>query len=59
MNARPQDIAVHRATTAATATERNRAAAALHTPNDKRRTKCTECGHPWPCRTARVLRGER
>lgn len=58
MNVRPSDLAVHRATTAATAAERNRAAAALHQPNSRRRPKCTECDQPWPCRTTRILRGD-
>lgn len=60
MNVRPSDLAVHRAATAATAAERNRAALALHTPrpNGRRRTKCTECDQPWPCSTARILRGD-
>ena len=60
---RPSVVAAHvdrtRTTVAATDAERIRAAVALHRP--KYRTirsslaDCTECGHPYPCRTVRIL----
>lgn len=29
----------------------------IHVPNEEQTRFCQECGHTWPCRTARVLQG--
>ncbi len=51
-------ISRRQATEAATDAERIRAALALHQSNNKRKPCCVECGLPYPCRTARILKGD-
>ena len=51
-------ISRRQATEAATDAERIRAALALHQSNNKRKPRCIEDDHAWPCRTARILKGE-
>jgi hypothetical protein len=62
MPIRPAAVAAHvarrQATEAATDAERLRATAALHVSDGARRPKCTECETRYPCRTARILKGE-
>jgi len=63
MNARPLD---QRVLAAARHVDLTRAQSALHAiqalhqrvVRPLRRDICAECGHRWPCRTARITKGE-